>query len=218
MAGVAPGWGALGCILNSVGVPLHTPQVILDRFGEHFASVLRGGVDISPTTRDFLEYCVREVESSLEVRGEACDIAEPSLQEVADCVAALRNAVAPRANGIIAPLLKAGLEPVAWFHRVILDVWRSGRAPEAWKTAVVVLLYKGKGSHQCTNNYRGISLLNIPGKVYTFLLMHRLGQCVGGQLHEAQCGFRGGRGTIDAMFVLRQLSGRLRLVPTCSCT
>jgi len=73
---------------------------------------------------------------------------------------------------------------------------------------MVVPLYKGKGSHQCTDNYQGINLLSIPGKVYALLLMHRLGQCVGGQLHEAQCGFRGGKGTIDAMFVLRHLSGK----------
>jgi hypothetical protein len=69
MAGVAPGRGALGCILNNVGASLHIPQAILDRFGEHFAGVLRGGVDISPTTCDFLEYCVHEVESYLGARG-----------------------------------------------------------------------------------------------------------------------------------------------------
>jgi hypothetical protein len=132
MAGVAPGRGAPGCILNSVGVPLHTPQAILDRFGEHFAGVFGGGVDISPTTRDSLEYCVREIESSLGVGGEACDVAEPSMQEVADCVAALWNATVPGADGITTPLLKAGLEPVAWLHRVILAVWRSSRSPEAW--------------------------------------------------------------------------------------
>jgi hypothetical protein len=104
---------------------------------------------------------------------------------VANCVTALRNATAPTADGIAAPLLKTRLEPVAWFHRVILAVWRSGRALGAWKSVVVVPLYKGKGLHQCTDNYRGISLLSIPGKVYALLLMHRLGQCVGGQLHEA---------------------------------
>lgn len=71
MAGVVLGRGAPRCILNSAGVPFHTPQAILDHFGEHFAGVLKGGVDISPTTRDFLEYCLREVESSLGVGGEA---------------------------------------------------------------------------------------------------------------------------------------------------
>jgi hypothetical protein len=58
------------------------------------------------------------------------------------------------------------------------------------------------------DNYQKINLLSIPSKVYALLLMHRLGQCVGGQLHEAQCGFHGGRGIVDAMFILRQLSGR----------
>jgi hypothetical protein len=53
------------------------------------------------------------------------------------------------------------------------------------------------------DNYRGINLLSILGKVYALLLMHRLKQCVGSQLHEVQCGFRGGKGTIDVMFVLR---------------
>jgi len=63
--------------------------------------------------------------------GEACDVAKPSLQEVTDCVATLRNAAALGADGITAPLLKARLEPVAWLHRVILVVWHSGKAPEA---------------------------------------------------------------------------------------
>jgi hypothetical protein len=58
------------------------------------------------------------------------------------------------------------------------------------------------------NNYQGISLLSITCKVYVLLLMHHLGQCVGGQLHEVQCSFYGDRGTINVMFVLHQLSGQ----------
>jgi hypothetical protein len=103
MASVVLGRGAPRCILNNVGVPLHTPQAILDPFGEHFAGVLGGGVDSSPTTRDFLKYCLREVESSLGVGGEACDVAEPSLQEVADCVAALRNGLGGRPATLPSP-------------------------------------------------------------------------------------------------------------------
>ncbi len=95
------------------------------------------------------------------------------------CITALHIAMTLGANNIITLLLKARLELVAWLHRVILVVWCSGRALEAWKSTLVAPLYKGKGSHQCMNNYRGINLLNISGKVYALLLMHRLGQCVG---------------------------------------
>jgi hypothetical protein len=52
-----------------------------------------------------------------------------------------------RADDIIAPLLKTGLELASWLHMVILAVWCSGRAPEAWKNALVFPLYKGKGLH-----------------------------------------------------------------------
>jgi hypothetical protein len=103
------------------------------------------------------------------------------LQEVVECIVALRNATALGADGITTPLLKAGLEPIAWLHKFILVIWRNGRALGVWKSALVVPLYKGKGSHECMDNYRRINLLSIPGKVYALLLlMHRLGQCVGG--------------------------------------
>ncbi len=64
-----------------------------------------------------------------------------------ECIVALCNAAAPKVDGITAPLLKARLEPATWLHRVILVVWGSGKAHEAWKRALVVPLYKGKGSH-----------------------------------------------------------------------
>ncbi len=76
----------------------------------------------------------------------------------------------------------------------------------AWKRALVVPLYKGKGVRQATNNYCPISLLSILGKVYVMLLMHMVSRVVEGKLHEVQCGFRLGQGTIDAMFLLHQLA------------
>ncbi len=38
--------------------------------------------------------------------------------------------------------------------------------PHDWKTAIIVPLYKGKGSRNECASYRGISLLSVPGKVY----------------------------------------------------
>jgi hypothetical protein len=148
-----------------------------------------------------LDAKVCEIEVSLNTQGDVTE--ELTLSEVTDCVKKLHNTAAPGEDGITSPLLKECSTTVCWLHWVILAVWRLGQASVAWKRALVVLLYKGKGSHQCSDNYRGISLFSIPGKVYAMLLMHRVSRVVEPKLLEARCGFRSGRGTIDAMFVLR---------------
>jgi hypothetical protein len=70
----------------------------------------------------------------------------PSLQEVVDAIAGLRDAAAAGADNIAAPLLKAGPVMARWLHRVIVAVWVSGKAPLDWKRALIVPLFKGKGS------------------------------------------------------------------------
>jgi hypothetical protein len=93
----------------------------------------------------------------------------------------------------------------------VLAVWRSGRAPVAWKRALVVPLYKRKGSQQCSDNYHGISFFSILGKVNAMLLLHKVSRVVEFKLLEAQCGFRFDRGTTNAMCVLRQLASMAKL-------
>ena len=38
--------------------------------------------------------------------------------------------------------------------------------PEDWRSALIVLLYKGKGERSECKNYRGISLLSLVGKIH----------------------------------------------------
>jgi len=87
-------------------------------------------------------------------------------------------------------------------------VWKSGAAPLDWKRAVLVALYKGKGDVRACDNYRGISLLSIPGKVYAAVLWARVAAFLDSHLLEAQRGFRKGRGLLDAVFSLRLLMSR----------
>ena len=42
--------------------------------------------------------------------------------------------------------------------------FKSGVVPENWRSAMIVLLYKGKG--EACRNYRGITLLSGIGKIY----------------------------------------------------
>jgi hypothetical protein len=129
------------------GEHVYSPEVILARFFEHFAGVLGGGRDLTDEVREQLDAAMREVEGVLvaEARGTGAG-EEPSLAEVQACVLSLCDAAAPGEDGITAPLLKACPEGIAWLHRVILAVWKAGRALVAWKRTLVVPLYKGKGS------------------------------------------------------------------------
>ncbi len=44
------------------------------------------------------------------------------------------------------------------------QAWKKGEVPDDWKKAIIVPLYNGKGSRNECSIYRGISLLNVPGK------------------------------------------------------
>ena len=84
-------------------------------------------------------------------------------------------------------------------------VWKTGKAPEDWQKAVIVAVHK-KGSKKLCKNYRGISLLSIPGKVFAKILDARMRQVTEGQVMEEQAGYRVGRGCRDQIFVMRQLA------------
>ena len=73
-----------------------------------------------------------------------------------------------------------------------------GRVPRDWQRTIVVPLYKGKGDRGDCKNYRGISLLSIPGKVYGSVLIDKIRETTEGMVGEEQCGFRTGLGLLIA--------------------
>ncbi|KAK3562947.1 hypothetical protein QTP86_011691, partial [Hemibagrus guttatus] len=70
-----------------------------------------------------------------------------------------------------------------------LRAWQSGTVPLDWATGVVIPLFK-KGDRRLCSNYRGITLLSLPGKVYSRVLERRVRPLVQPRIQEEQCGFR----------------------------
>ena len=102
-------------------------------------------------------------------------------------------------------MLKAGGRTIiTWVYRVVLSVWRSERVPEDWRKAVIVPLHK-KNDQSICENWRGISLLSVAGKVFTNILLTRLVSITDSKISENQAGFRRERGCSDQIFVLRRL-------------
>ncbi len=77
--------------------------------------------------------------------------------------------------------------------------------PEDWRKAIVVPLYKGKGNREECNNYRGISLHSVSGKIYGRILNERMMTITDKNVGDKQGGFQEGRGCVDQIFAVKML-------------
>uniref|UniRef100_A0A2C9LM67 Reverse transcriptase domain-containing protein n=1 Tax=Biomphalaria glabrata TaxID=6526 RepID=A0A2C9LM67_BIOGL len=71
-------------------------------------------------------------------------------------------------------------------------------------------LYKNKGDRSDCNNYRGIALLSIVGKVFARVILLKPQKLADRVNPESQCGFCSGRSTIDMTFSIRHLQEKCR--------
>ncbi|KAK3575512.1 hypothetical protein QTP86_028226 [Hemibagrus guttatus] len=125
--------------------------------------------------------------------------------EVTEVVQQLLHGKAPRVDEICPEYLKSlDVVGLSWLTRLCNIAWWSGTVPLDWATGVVVPLFK-KGDRRVCSNYRGITLLSLPGKVYSRVLERRVRPLVEPRIQEEQCGFRPSRGTLDQLYTLHRV-------------
>ena len=117
----------------------------------------------------------------------------------------MKNWKAPGIVNITAEVLKAGGKPMTeMLNKIFNTIWVQEKTPKDWTRMVVTPIHK-KGDKLNPVNYRAISLLSIPGKVFSRILLNRMKLKTEEATGESQFSFRTGRGTIDAMFIVRQV-------------
>ncbi|KAK3570481.1 hypothetical protein QTP86_019919 [Hemibagrus guttatus] len=125
--------------------------------------------------------------------------------EVTEVVQQLLGGKAPGVDKIRPEYLKSlDVVGLSWLTRICNIAWRSGTVPLDWATGVVIPLFK-KGDWKVCSNYRGITLLSLPGKVYSRVLERRVRPLVEPRIQEEQCGFRPSRGTLDQLYTLHRV-------------
>ena len=95
-------------------------------------------------------------------------------------------------------------------HVLLCQCWQEGAVPQNTWDAKIITLFKNKGERSDFNNYRGISLLSVIGKVIAKVILIRQQKLAERVDPESQCGFRAERWTIDMVLSLRQLQERCR--------
>lgn len=88
--------------------------------------------------------------------------------------------------------------------KIINTAWTEGEIPEDWSKGMITPVFK-KGDKLDPANYRAITLLSIPGKLFCRMVLNRIQDTIEDHLGEEQCGFRSSRGTTDAIFIVRQV-------------
>ena len=130
---------------------------------------------------------------------------EICMDEIVKAVNSMKLGKAVGYDRISAEMLKAGQGVVAsQLYRLFNLCWSNGLVPRDWCKAVIVPLYKGKGSQQDCKNYRGISLLSVVGKLYAKVLIERVMKETDEKIWDVQAGFRKGMGCTDQVFSLHR--------------
>ena len=130
--------------------------------------------------------------------------------EVVKAIEKQRNGKAGGVDGVVGEILKYG---GAWMTeslwRLCRLVFRGEEIPVAWLKAIKVPLRK-KGKGERYDDYRGVTLLSVVGKVFGRVIEARLrAYCEKrGLLSDCQYGFRAGRACRDALLIFSEVVER----------
>jgi len=127
-------------------------------------------------------------------------VADFTVQEVIKAIAKQKNNKAAGVDEIPIELLKHGQDELAEkLTNVFNTIWHIEDVPDDWRQGVLLPLPK-KGCLSDCNNWRGITLMSVPGKTFCTVLLNRLNSEVDRLLREEQAGFRHGRSCSEQIF------------------
>ncbi|VDO96235.1 unnamed protein product [Schistosoma margrebowiei] len=102
----------------------------------------------------------------------------------------IENGKAARPDNIPAEALKSDIEVTTnMLHLLFKNIWEEEQVPMDWKEEHLIKIPKKEDQSKC-ENYGGITLLSVPGKVFNRVLLNRMKDSVDTQLRDQQTGFR----------------------------
>ena len=129
----------------------------------------------------------------------------PTRREIIQAINSLKNGKAPGHDNLNAELFKADPELAATILTPLFTkIWELKEIPTDWSRGVIIKIPK-KGSLSDCNNWRGITLLSVPSKIFCKVILQRITQAVDDLLRNEQSGFRKGRGCTENIFTLRNI-------------
>lgn len=180
---------------SKAGDLITTAEGQLLRWREHFTEVF-----LSSITNDNLQdpQPLAGISNKLDISTDP-----PSATEIHSAIRTLKDGKAPGSDLIASEMLKSDISSaVNMLTPLLSDIWDQELIPEEWRTGLLITVPKKGDLSKCCN-WRGITLLPIPSKVLSKIILDRLSKAVEPLIRNEQAGFRPGRSCTDQINTLR---------------
>ena len=174
-------------VKDKLGQTITDSEQKLERWAEHFEQLLNRPAPKNPPD-------IVEAEIDIEIH-----CYHPTREEIIHAVKKMKNGKAAGPDGIPAEALKTDRGTAADMLLPLFEkIWEQEEIPTDWKDGHINKLPK-KGDLSSCENYRGITLLSVPGKVFNRILLERMRDAVDVRVRDHQAGFRRASGGTDPL-------------------
>ena len=154
----------------------------LNRWAEHFEELLN-----KPAPQNQPD--IQPAETNLPI-----DCNKPTREDI-------KKAIAHMKNGKVKADVNTSVEML---YSLFEEIWEKEEIPAEWKEGYLIKIPK-KGDLSRCDNYRGITLLSVHGKVLNRIILERMKGKVDQTLREQQAGFRQDISCTDQIATLRSI-------------
>ena len=134
----------------------------MERWVQHYSDLYSRENTVSPAALDVIE-CLPTMDEL---------DSKPSVEDLSKAIDSLASGKAPGNDGIPPELIKHCKTTLLLpLHEVLCQCWQEGAVPQDMRDSKIITLHKNKGERSDCNNYRGISLLSIVGKVFARVIL-----------------------------------------------
>jgi hypothetical protein len=185
---------------------------IREVWGEAFRRIFAVDKEEKAFREDWLEETRQEVGLEVKLSHQFdslnVELNQPiSEDEVMKVIAILKQGKAAGVDAMVNEILMFGGEGIGKATANLCQfMFSCEKVPKDWARGLIFPLYKD-GDVRNPDNYRGITLLSVVGKVYASVLNARVMKWCekNGVLSEEQAGFRPGRSTVDHIFSVAEV-------------
>jgi len=172
-------------VKNKSGMLLTTQEEQLKRWEEHFSEIFNKDDENIGSKQE-----MRNVEEEDDSENETeVNLDPPTKIEIQLALSQLENGKAAGLDNINREVLKVDPEITAEMLYPLLEkIWKEEKISEDWEEALIIRIPK-KGDLSYCNNQRGFTLLSIPSKILTRIILDRIQNMVEQHLRKEQAGF-----------------------------